>query len=950
MTPAEFISKWQANTRTERAACQEHFLDLCDLLDEPKPNSDPTGEDYAFEKGVTRFTGQDGWADVWRRGRFAWEYKKRRGDLDAAHRQLLLYAGPLGNPPLLIVSDIARIIIRTNWTNAVTETHEIALEELANPLRLRFLKFAFSDPEQLRPTRTRQALTEEAAAEFAELARRLRDRGHDPQVVAHFVNRLVFCMFANRVGLLPDGLFEQMLAVSKRRPARSAEFAGQLFGAMAKSGGTVGFTAVPWFDGGLFEDATALTLDEKDVNLLISVSNLDWGEIDPSILGTLFERGLDPDKRSQLGAHYTDRNQIKLLIDPVIRQPLITEWQLMRRKIEVALVSSTQRGRRVGGGNETAQALYHGFLERLRQFRVLDPACGSGNFLYLGLQELKDIEHQVGVEAELLGLQREFPQIGPETMLGIEINPYAAELARVSVWIGHIQWNRRHGFAAPSNPVLQPLDTITCCNSILDVNGEIPEWPRAEVIVGNPPILGTKKQLSVLGAEYVDALRAAYEAFIPASSDLCCYWFEKARQQIDAGRASRVGLVATSNIRGGYSRPVLDRILRSYDIYEAWSNQLWPLEGADIRVSLICFGNKGDRGYQLDGKSVDRINVDLTSSAADVTTARQLSESKGIALSGTVKGGKFDVSGELARRWLLEPRNANGRFNSDVLMPWVNASDVTSSRRDMWIIDFGNNRTQQEAAFYVSPYSFVVNHVKPTKERSKKYGTKWWLLSEYCPGLRRAISPLKRYIATPTGSSHRIFVWLDSRIQPDHQLVAIARDDDTSFGILHSRFHEAWTRRLSTSVGVGDDPRYNPETVFETYPFPIGMRPDILAATFANTPYAQAIATAARDLVEKRDLWLNPPDLIERVPEVVPGYPDRIIPRNGKAAAILKTRTLTNLYNTRGMPEGTWLDNLHRALDDAVAAAYGWPSDLSDDEILSHLLDLNRARSAMPPG
>src|SRR5487761_2240845 len=316
MTPADFIAKWTASTRNERAACQEHFIDLCRLLDEATPNSDPTGEDYAFEKGATKFTGEDGWADVWRRGRFAWEYKKKRGDLDAAYRQLLVYAGPLGNPPLLVVSDIARIIIRTNFTNAVTETHEIALAELANPLRLRLLKFVFSDPEQLRPARIRQALTEQAAAEFAELAGRLRARGNDPQMVAHFVNRLVFCMFADDVGLLPEGLFTQMLRLAKRRPARAMEYASQLFGAMAQSGGAVGFVDVPWFNGGLFEDAAALPLEGADLDLLLRVAKLDWAEIDPSILGTLFERGLDPDKRSQLGAHYTDRAKIEMLIDP----------------------------------------------------------------------------------------------------------------------------------------------------------------------------------------------------------------------------------------------------------------------------------------------------------------------------------------------------------------------------------------------------------------------------------------------------------------------------------------------------------------------------------------------------------------------------------------------------------------------------------------------------------
>ncbi len=471
MTPADFIAKWQANTRTERAACQEHFIDLCHLLDEPTPNSDPTGEDYAFEKGATKFTGADGWADVWRRNCFAWEYKKKRGDLDAAHRQLLVYAGPLGNPPLLIVSDIARIVIRTNWTNAVTETHDIPLAELANPLRLRLVKWAFSDPEQLRPARSRQALTEQAAAEFAELARRLRVCGHDPQVVAHFVNRLVFCMFADDVGLLPAGLFDQMLAIARRRPARSPHYASLLFGAMAQSGGEVGFVVVPWFDGGLFDGATSLPLDRDDIDLLARAAKLDWAEIDPSILGTLFERGLDPDKRSQLGAHYTDRAKIEMLIDPVIRRPLLAEWQAVKARIETVL-AQPPNGRRGRNGGDTPQALYRGFLERLRRFRVLDPACGSGNFLYLGLQALKDLEHQASVEAEALGLQREFPQVGPETMLGIEINPYAAELARVSVWIGHIQWTRRHGYAAPSDPVLQPLETIECRDAGTDEGRE----------------------------------------------------------------------------------------------------------------------------------------------------------------------------------------------------------------------------------------------------------------------------------------------------------------------------------------------------------------------------------------------------------------------------------------------------------------------------------------------
>jgi type II restriction/modification system DNA methylase subunit YeeA len=944
MTPAEFISKWQANARTERAACQEHFIDLCRLLDEPTPNSDPTGEDYAFEKGATRFTGQDGWADVWRRGRFAWEYKKKRGNLDAAHRQLLLYAGPLGNPPLLIVSDIARIVIRTNWTNAVTETYEIALEELANPLRLRLLKFAFNDPEQLRPSRTRQALTEDAATEFAELARRLRDRGNEPQGVAHFVNRLVFCMFANRTGLLPSGLFDQMLAVSKRRPARSADFVGQLFGAMAKNGGEVGFIAVPWFNGGLFEDATALPLDVKDIDLLISVTKMDWAEIDPSILGSLFERGLDPDKRSQLGAHYTDRDKIEMIIDPVIRRPLQAEWREVREKIEAALAVPVSRGRRNGTGKDAAQALYHGFLDRLRHFRVLDPACGSGNFLYLSLHALKDLEHQVGVEAEALSLQREFPQVGPETMLGIEINPYAAELARVSVWIGHIQWMRRHGFDAPSNPVLQLLETIECRDAVLTPDGKIAEWPKADVIVGNPPFLGDKAMIGVLGLDQVRTLREAYTGRVPGGADLVCFWLDKAREAVECGQAARAGLVATNSVRGGSNRRVLDAIANSLVLFDAWADEPWAVEGAAVRVSLVCFSLAGVAELQLNGQSVQAINADLTSSSANLTTAQRLSENAGVAFIPPQKTGPFELDGSTARAMLDQPRNPGGHLNSEVVHPWANGLAIVRRWPDLWVIDFVD-RTEAEASAFILPFAHIVRMVKPVRLTNPRQHRRerWWLHGETMPAMRKALANLTRYIVTPRIAKHRTFAWLPASIVPDCQLVVVASDSDTTFGVMHSRFHTMWAGRMGTSLE--DRPRYTPSTTFETFPFPEHLNPH-LSASFTDNVHAQAIAAAARDLVEKRDLWLNPPDLIERVPEVVPGYPDRIIPRNPKAAAILKTRTLTNLYNARGTPEGTWLDNLHRALDEAVAAAYGWPADLPDDEILSRLLELNHARSA----
>ena len=269
MTPHEFIAKWRASELKERSASQEHFIDLCRLLGEPTPaEADPTGEAYCFERGARKDTGGDGWADVWKRHHFAWEYKGKRADLDAAFGQLRLYALALENPPLLIVSDMLRFRIRTNWTNSVSKTYEFGLDDLAAAATRDRLKWAFSDPERLRPGETRQSLTERATASFAKLAHALRERGHDPHAVAHFVNRLVFCMFAADVDLLPGQMFTRMLEQARRTPAYFADLAGDLFRVMP-SGGRVGFETVDWFNGGLFDDAAALPLEKSDIDTVL---------------------------------------------------------------------------------------------------------------------------------------------------------------------------------------------------------------------------------------------------------------------------------------------------------------------------------------------------------------------------------------------------------------------------------------------------------------------------------------------------------------------------------------------------------------------------------------------------------------------------------------------------------------------------------------------------------
>jgi type II restriction/modification system DNA methylase subunit YeeA len=978
-TPNDFITKWKASTLKERSASQEHFLDLCRLIGHPTPaQSDPTGERFTFERGASKTGSGQGWADVWKKGYFAWEYKGKNKDLNTAFAQLQRYAIALENPPLLVVSDMETIVIHTNWTNTVQEIHTIAIEELEQPEVLQKLRWLFTEPERLKPGITREMITEKAASTFAGIAQRLRDTGYDSRRVAHFINKLIFAMFAEDIGILPGKLFTRLVESVQQRPDKLSDKLRQLFSAM-KSGGDFGVDEVPWFNGGLFDDQDALPLDTESVKQLLSCCRLDWSDIEPAIFGTLFERGLDPSKRSQLGAHYTDRNSIMRIVGPVVIQPLEREWNAL--KIELGCLTTPQpppckeRGGAyspppilggVGGGKvKKAETLYNSFMTRLRKIRVLDPACGSGNFLYLALIALKSLEHRIMLEAETLGLHRDFPQVGPLNVMGIELNDYAAELARVSVWIGDIQWNIKNGMGYSKNPILQKLNNIENRDALMNEDGSEAEWPEADCIVGNPPFLGGSKMLGELGENYVSRLRKIYKGRVPGGADLVTYWFEKARAATTPqpppyklegggalssppilGRAGggkvRAGLVATNSVRAGSNRKVLERILKTGTIFNAWSDQPWVNEGAAVRVSLVCFdGTKTAIAAILDGQQISEINADLTSSkegatALNLTTAKPLAENKGIAFEGTKKYGPFDISGELARQWLTLPNNPNGRHNCNVIRPWANGMDVTRRSSDTWIIDFGVDMSEADAALFEVPFEYVLMNVKPLRKDKK-----WWLHERPRPEMRKVLAQSSRFIATPRVSKHRLFVWLDAAVLPDSRLYVIARNSNTIFGILHSRFHELWSLKTCSWHGVGNDPTYNAASCFETFPFPEGLTPNIPTADYADNPHAQPIASAASRLVELRDNWLDPPEWVRHEPEVVPGYPDRILPVNEAAAAELKKRTLTNLYNARP----AWLSNAHRVLDEAVAAAYGWEADISDDEVLSRLLKLNRERT-----
>ena len=437
-----------------------------------------------------------------------------------------------------------------------------------------------------------------------------------------------------------------------------------------------------------------------------------------------------------------------------------------------------------------------------------------------------------------------------------------------------------------------------------------------DFIIGNPPFLGGKRLRAELRDSYVDELFEVYKDRVPPEADLVTYWFEKARAMIEARKARRAGLLATQAIRAGANLKVLQRIQESGGMFMAWSDRPWILDGAAVRVSLIGF----DDGFQavrtLDGESVPNIHANL-SGDVDTTSAHRLTENAGLCFMGTTKVGAFDLAPELAQRMLAAPLNPNRRPNSDVVKPWANAYDITHRPRGKYIIDFGARMNESEAALYEQPFEHVHQHVLPEREKNNRaaYRTKWWLHAEPRPEFREAAAGKCRIIATPRVAKHRVFTWLGANVLPDSRLYVLTRDDDYFFGVLSSRPHEVWALAQCSWHGVGNDPTYNNTTCFETFPFPWPPRSEP-----KDSPLVEAIAEAARELVAKRDVWLNPP---------------------GASPEELKKRTLTNLYNARP----AWLADAHRKLDEAVFAAYGWPATLTDAEVLEHLLSLNHARA-----
>ena len=956
MTPQEFIAKWRRSRGQESAGAQEWFIDLCRVVEHPTPAElDPRQEWYTFERAVRESSGRRGRADVYKRSYFAWEFKGLHRDLDEAYRQLQRYREALNNPPILVVSDFRTIRVHTNFTNKVPIVHTILLDDVGEPEQLGILRSVFHNPDTLEPEISPDDVTKATADIFATIAASMRKRGVDSLDVARFLNRLVFCFFAQDVGLLPGQIMTELCENFHDNPAEFDQGLQELFRRM-NDGGRFGVQTIRHFNGDLFKDPDTVLMTTGELEGLSEATERNWAHIEPSIFGTLFERVVDPNKQGLVGAQYTSEADILSVIEPVIIKPLQAEWSEVERKVGGLTLLEGQQD------EAQARQLLEEFQGQLSSLKVLDPACGSGNFLYVALRQLHDLEKAVLTLAADLNLRGFLPEVSPEQCYGIEIDAYASDLARTSLWIGHLQWLIENGHQYNREPVLGSLNTIECRDALIEFIDYWPEgaailgtdlsrhsaysdedrqeileigealwpegdaifghpklcrearWPAVDYIVGNPPFLGHFPFREQLGDEYVNAVYDLYGDRIPNSSDLCCYWFEKTRAHIEDGKARRAGLLGTQAIRFQSNRPVLVRIKESGDIFSAVSDQDWVLDGASVHISIVCFDDGRQTTRILDGERVPNINADLTG-GADLTQANRLAENRNLSFQGIGKVGDFDIPESVALRMMGQP-NPHGKPNNDVIKRWINGVDITQRSRDEWIIDFGVDMPEAQAALYEAPFEHVKANVMPDRvnNRMRWRAENWWLHGYPAAQMRRALSPLRQYIGTSLTAKHRIFAWIPMDALPSNSVIVFARDDDYFYGVLHSKTHFLWAEAMGTQLE--DRPRYTPTTCFETFPFP--------EPTDAQRA---AIAEAAAELNRLREGWLNPVDMF--------GNPALTAPER-------RRRTLTNLYNQRP----TWLANAHATLDAAVADAYGWPPDLPDAEVLQRLLALNLERAA----
>ncbi|PTM39711.1 DNA methyltransferase [Bosea sp. 124] len=1008
---AGFIARWSASEGAERAAYAQFLNEFCELIGVGKPQpptSDPEAVSYRFEYPV-RFpdmaaAGSHGRIDLYKRGAFVLEAKQSRlkggrKEIMPAQGQLLLderaSAGPRGQrgadrawdvmmlnarrqaedyaralpashgwPPFIILCDVGHCFeFYADFTgqgkNYVQfpdrQTFRVHLEALRVPeIRERIARI-WTEPQSLDPSRHAAQVTRAIAERLAAVSRAL-ERQHDPEEVALFLMRCLFTMFAEDVGLIRKDAFKALLRECRDDPASFLPLVSELWQAMDKGAYSTSVRErMKRFNGKLYEDAKVYPLGREEIGELLAAAEHDWREVEPAIFGTLLEQALDPKERARLGAHYTPRSYVERLVVETVIGPLREDWR--------AVLGAAQQLRDTGEARK-ALALVEGFHAGLCRTRVLDPACGTGNFLHVAQELMKKLEGEVLEAAGELGSAERLGgfaehSVGPHQFLGMETNRRAVAIADLVLWIGHLQWHFRTRGYAPREPILEKLDHIYKRDAVLTWDGwpipqwrdggealpnpRRPEWPEAEFIVGNPPFIGGKDLRARLGNVYAQALWAAHPQ-MNESADLVMYWWDRAAELLTrpGTKLRRFGFVTTNSITQLFQRRTVERHLgarKPISLLLAIPDHPWAKTGRDsaaVRIAMTVAAagtHEGKRcevlaeaGLDSDQPQIElsetrgRINAGLTV-GTDVTQTGNLRANEGLSSRGVpLHGAGFLVRQQdaallgLGRRPGLEAH----------LRHYRNGRDLTARSRDLLAIDLDGLTAETVRDMFPEIYQHLALRVKPERDRNNEPYRRehWWLFGRRNTDMRGFTAHLQRYIATVETAKHRVFQFLDASILPDNMLVAVGLSDAFHLGVLSSRFHAVWALRAGGWLGVGNDPRYSKSRCFDPFPFPDASE---LQKEAIRRPAEALDGLRKRVLAEHPDLTLTK---LYNVRE-----------------AILASRALTPAeegIRDRGLV--LILNEHHAAIDAAVAVAYGWPAALAEDDILAHLVALNRDR------
>lgn len=920
-----------------------------------------------------------------------------------------------GWPPFIIVCDVGHCFeIYADFTGQGKNYaqfpdrsgYRIYLEDLRDEKIRERLRLIWEEPLKLDPTRQSAKVTRGIAARLAKVSKALEARPDKPNAedVSHFLMRCLFTMFAEDVKLLPENCFRDWLERARNNTTMFKHELAQLWQAMDKGDyATIAQDKVKRFNGSFFKKATVFDLGREEIGELWEAAKSDWKEVDPAIFGTLLEQALDPKERAKLGAHYTPRAYVERLVVVTIMEPLRQEWASVQATAEryryeadaleaqaneraAEALKSKDKGKldRLAALRNEAKRTREQGVETLRTFhkklcetRVLDPACGTGNFLYVAMEMMKRLEGEVldalldlgGQEA--LALEKQ--SVDPHQFLGIELNPRAAAIAELVIWLGYLQWYYRTQKGVPNEPILRDFKNIECRDSVLDWDGyptpkiemnecmrietypnaRKPKWPDAEYIVGNPPFIGGKDVRAELGNAYAETLWAVHKD-INDSADFVMYWWDRAAGLLTAKgtKLQRFGFVTTNSITQDLSGArIVSRHLKAkkpISLLMAIADHPWTKatdEYASVRIAMsvgIAGKHAGvlrqvihESGLNTDEPKISMkeqfgtINSDLTI-GTDVQDAHQLLANQGICSNGMKPlGGGFLVTESEAEALGY----GQDKDLAQYIKPYRNGRDMIGNPRGLLAIDVWGLSSAELRQRFPRVYQHLLETVKPERDgaaaRSStrdahEYAERWWTFCKPRQEMRAFLSELPRSIVTVQTSKHRIFQFLPNTLMPDQKLIVIGCSDSFALGVLTARIHCAWTARTCGWLGVGNDSVYVKLRSFDPFPFP---------------ECSDALKDKIRAIAEELDAH-----------------------RKARQAEHPKL-TLTQMYNVlEALRAGEPLDEdderikreglvlilkeLHDKLDALVFEAYGWPVTLSDEDIIARLVALNKERAA----